>query len=195
MVVFLAYFSRLLDFSTEKNIYPGISSIMQLPDFPKQCSLFLFVLFFYVTKDLKNSWQIHCSFNGFFQGHMTITKGQFRGSSQLPVLISSYTKECFKTSQLITFVVNESTCCFDWVGLLFKHGASVIYEKKKQLFSAKIINQFVIKMKAYQSLFFVVTTNNIGYWERGEETQLTTWLRTNQGLSILTLQFVRWTQA
>lgn len=43
-------------------------------------------------------------------------------------------------------------------------------KKENNLFPEKTINLFVIKMKAYRSLFFIAATNNTGYGKRGEET-------------------------
>lgn len=119
------------------------------------CWVFLiFYFFFNVAKELKNSWHIHSAVSMFFFKVTWLTESQCWGGSQLPVWISFCRNENFETSWPSTSVVNESTCCFHWVGLLYKHSASITYEKGKQLFSAKIINPFVIKMKAYKYFFY-----------------------------------------
>lgn len=43
-------------------------------------------------------------------------------------------------------------------------------KKENSFFPEKTINLFVIKMKAYPSLFFFATTSNIGYWKREKGT-------------------------
>ena len=47
-------------------------------------------------------------------------------------------------------------------------------KKENNFFPEKTVNLFVIKMKAYPSLFFIAAANNIGYWKRGKY-KLTTW--------------------
>lgn len=141
---------------------------------------FHFVLFcwrffdvFNVAEELKNSWHIHSAVSMcvvFFPRSHDSLKASVEEVHNCLCEFPSV-EMSFETSQLSTSVVNESTCCFHWVGLLYKHSASIIYEKGKQLFSAKIINPFVIKMKTYKSSFFIATTNKIGYWEEEKQNE------------------------